>query len=184
MSNLFDSFPELNNGTISIHMMEESDVDDLIEITHNSNAYRYTPPFLYMKSRRSLITIIKNLRGRDFEKHKMVIAGIYHNADKKLVGIIELFHIKKRKGKAELGYKLNEDYWHQGITSMACSMIIEYLKSIDDIKFLVAHIMPENIHSSRIILKNGFILMPYKKEDHNWGNYENVTLDVYELQIR
>lgn len=65
---LFDVFPTLSDEKIIIKKMEETDVHALKEITENPAVYRYCPYFLYKKSESSLLTAIKNLGGRDFEK--------------------------------------------------------------------------------------------------------------------
>lgn len=77
--------------------MGESDVTALAQICNNDNVYKYIPPFLYKKSTKSLLTAIKNLGGRDFEKKKLIIAGIYlKKAPDKLVGLAEMLIIKRK----------------------------------------------------------------------------------------
>ena len=77
MTELFDEFPCLENDKVMIRKMELSDVVALSEISNNDNVYKYIPPFLYKKSIKALETAIKNFGGRDFEKKKYIIAGIY-----------------------------------------------------------------------------------------------------------
>ena len=68
------------------------------EISNNDNVYKYISPFLYKKSYKTLETAIKNLGGRDFEKKKLIIAGIYlKNNPNRLVGLAEMFDYKKRE---------------------------------------------------------------------------------------
>lgn len=67
--------------------MESSDVLALSEISNNDNVYKYISPFLYKKSNKTLEIAIKNLAGRDFEKKKLIIAGIYLKDNPNILGV-------------------------------------------------------------------------------------------------
>lgn len=97
MAGLFDTFPFLKSDLLIIRKMTENDVDALSEITNNERVYQYIPPFLFQKSRGNLLVVIRNLGMRDFEKKKVIIAGIYlTNAPNHLIGLAEMFDYKKR----------------------------------------------------------------------------------------
>ena len=128
--------------------------------------------------------MIRNLGERDFVKQKMIVAGIYLKSDDKLVGLFEAFDFKKRSGNVTIGYKIDERCWNRGIATRACGMMIDYLSGMDDVCRLTAYVLPENVRSAKVLLANGFVKMPYVKEDHNWGQREDVLLDVYEYAVR
>ena len=44
---------------------------------------------------------------------------------------------------------------------------------------LVAFVMPENVWSGRVLLRNGFVKEQRTEERHNWGGNETVTVEVY-----
>lgn len=119
MPELFEAFPYLENDKVIIRKMKSSDVAALSEICNNDNVYKYIPPFLYKKSNKTLETAIENLGGRDFEKKKSIIAGIYlkENPDR-LVGLAEMFNYKKKENKISVGYRLNEDYWNKNLEKL------------------------------------------------------------------
>lgn len=103
MAELFDVFPYLENDRVIIRKMELNDVAALAEISSNDNVYKFLPPFLYKKSNKALETAIKNLGGRDFEKKKHIIAGVYLKENpNRLVGLAEMFDYKKEKIKSPL----------------------------------------------------------------------------------
>lgn len=121
------------------------------EISNNDNVYKYISPFLYKKSNKTLETAIKNLGGRDFEKKKLIIAGIYlKNNPNRLVGLAEMFDYKKRENEITVGYRLNEDYWNKKIASNALKLMVEYLVNEIGITTHKAFVMPENF----IFIKN------------------------------
>lgn len=177
---IFDEFPYLESDRIIIKKMQESDVDDLVQITDSEAVYKYVPAFLHKKSKGFLLTAIKNLGGRDFEKKKMIIAGIYlKSEDNKLVGLAEIFDYKQKTNTVTIGYRLNEDYWHRGIATEACKLMVDYLTKTIGINTLLAFVMPENAYSARVLLANGFVKEGYTKEEHGWGGRESVIVDVY-----
>ncbi len=44
---------------------------------------------------------------------------------------------------------------------------------------LVAFVMPENVWSGRVLLRNGFVKEQRTEERHNWGGRETVAVEVY-----
>ncbi len=180
MAELFDVFPYIENDKVIIRKMEPIDVAALAEISNNDHVYKYLPSFLYKKSDKALETAIKNLSGRDFEKKKHIIAGVYlKESPNRLVGLAEMFDYKKRENKITVGYRLNEDYWNKKIATNVLKLMIEYLVSEVNISTLQAFVMPENIYSSKVLLNNGFVKEDYTLQEKNWGSQEMVILDVY-----
>lgn len=151
MAELFETFPYLENEKIIIRKMTSYDVPALSEISHNGNVYKYIPPFLYKKSDKLLETAIKNLGCRDFDKKKLIVAGIYLKVNpNKLVGFVEMFDYRKRANKITIGYRLNEKYWNQKIATNALKLVVEYLTKEIGIPTLQAFVMPENIYSEKV----------------------------------
>lgn len=180
MAELFDEFPYLTSDKVIIRQMKLSDVSALSEISHNDNVYKYIPPFLYKKNDKFLETAIEHLNGRDFDKKKLIIAGIYlKNNPDKLIGLAEMFDYKKRENKITVGYRLNESYWNQGIATEALRLMKEYLTGKIGITKLQAFVMPENVYSSKVLLNNGFTKEDYTLQEKNWGGQKLVTVDVY-----
>lgn len=173
MAELFELFPHLKSETLIIRKMTEDDVAALSEITENPNVYRYVPPFLYKKSRGNLLAAIRNLAGRDFEKKRMICAGIYLSADpEKLIGLVEMFDYKPRKSQITVGYKINESYWHKGIASETIRLITNYLCIDAGVNSLKAYVMPENVFSLMALKKNGFIEEQETVQGRNWGGHD------------
>ena len=180
MPELFDVFPQLESPTLVIRKMTENDVEALSLITENENVYRYVPPFLYKKSRGNLLVAIRNLGGRDFEKKKLIIAGIYLPTEPDtLIGLAEMFDYKKKRGQITIGYRLNESYWHRGIATGVIALLIEYLTKDIGIPTIKAFVMPENIYSSKALLCNGFKKEEKMTTGESWGGRESVKLEEY-----
>lgn len=180
MKELFLEFPYLADDMIIIKKMEERDSKDLFEISHNDNVYKYIPPFLYKKSLKTLETAIRNLGERDFEKKKLIIAGIYlKDNPNKLIGLAEMFDYKKRDSNITIGYRLNENYWNKKIATRTVKLLIQYLINEIGLNSLSAFVMKENIYSIKVLLNNGFIKEDFTSKGTNWGNQESVDLNVF-----
>ncbi len=148
MSKLFEIFPLLESEMLIIRKMTDDDVDSFGEITNNDNVYRYIPPFLYKKSRGNLLAAIRNLGGRDFEKKRMIIAGICLRTEpNRVIGLAELFDYKKKLNQVTIGYRINENYWHRGIATETVRLLVDYLSDDMDIKTIKAYVMPKNVYS-------------------------------------
>lgn len=180
MAELFQCFPHLMSERLIIRKMTEEDIDSLSEITNNENMYRYIPPFLYKKSRGNLLAAIRNLGGRDFDKKKMIIAGIYLSAEPdRLIGLAEMFDYKKRTNQITIGYRINEAYWHRGIATETVALLIAYLCDDIGIQTIKAFVMPENKYSERVLMNNGFTKDKNMVQGKNWGGKEVVGLHVF-----
>jgi len=185
MEELFDTFPYLKNNHIIIRKMTEIDVDALKEITDNPNVYQYIPPFLYKKSRGNLLAAIRNLGGRDFDKKKNIIAGVYlYEEPDRLVGLAEMFDYKKRANQITIGYRINESYWHRGIATDTVKLMTNYLCNDMGIRTLKAFVMPENIFSEKALIRNSFVKEPNTVQEKNWGGKEMVDLNVFTYTIQ
>lgn len=177
---LFEQFPHIVNEKIIIRKMIEDDLEHLYEITNNENVYQYIPSFLYKKSKGNLLAAIRNLGGRDFDKKKCIIAGVYLcNKPDKLVGMAEMFDYKKKTNIITIGYRINETYWNQGIATNIVSLLRKYLSEEIGIGTIQAFVMPDNIHSSKALRKNGFTKENQLKQEKNWGGQEVVEVEVY-----
>lgn len=184
MPELYDEFPSLCNNIIAIKKMTDSDTEALFEISNSDAVYRYISPFLQRKSVNFLRTAIKNLGGRDFDKRKMIIAGIYlQKSPDKLVGLAEIFDYKKKANTVTIGYRINEKYWNQGIATNTIELLVKYLLEEMMIDTIFAYVMPENTYSAKALMKNGFIKENYTVQEKNWGGHDIVDAEVFIRKI-
>ncbi|MDD4292153.1 MAG: GNAT family N-acetyltransferase [Clostridia bacterium] len=180
MSELFECFPYIQNEHLIIKKMTEDDLDALEEMTSNANLYRYVPPFLYKKSRGNLLAAIRNLGGREFDKKRKIMVGVYLSEEpNRLIGLVQMFDYKKRSNQMTIGYSLNELYWNRGIATEAARLIVNYLCNDMSVKTLKAYVMPENVYSQRILIKIGFIEEANTVQGENWGGKDVSDLKVY-----
>lgn len=177
---LYEQFPHIENEKIIIRKMIDSDLESLLEISSNDNVYKHCPLFLYKKSKSFLSTAINNLGGRDFEKKKYIIAGIYlPDNPEKLIGTAEMFDYDKNVNMITIGYKINESFWNQGIATNAVAAMIEYLFNQIRINRIQAFVMPDNVYSKKVLLKNGFMREGLVRQGNVWTGKGVVDLVIF-----
>lgn len=91
--------------------------------------------------------------------------GITLKGDNRIIGTIGFWRIEKDHYRTEIGYMLHPDYWGKGIISEAMETVLDY--GFNELKFhsVEAHVVPENIPSSKVLEKAGFIREAYFKEN-------------------
>lgn len=179
---LFDEFPHIISQDIIIRKMEESDLDDLFEICSSENVYKFTPDFLFTKSKKVLLTTIKNLGQRDFIKKRWIIAGIcLKDNPEKVIGTAEMFEYNKDINMVEIGYRINEQYWNKKIATKAVKAMTDYLFNEIGINRIQATVMPENINSAKVLLNNGFIKEGVIRQGTIWKGKGVIDLEMYSL---
>jgi RimJ/RimL family protein N-acetyltransferase len=94
--------------------------------------------------------------------------------DNKLIGDIGIGHYSNDKTKMEIFYFINSKYWNKGYVSEAVSVFLKYLKDYRIVSSLIGIVVPHNVASSRILLKNNFIKIEYEDKHKR---------DVYELRV-
>lgn len=77
--------------------------------------------------------------------------------DGKTVGNISVEKCDNDFVSVNLGYYIDSLYWNKGIATYAVKLMIDYLFSNTNIKRIYAEVFSDNISSSRVLEKNGFI---------------------------
>ncbi|HKM35152.1 MAG TPA: GNAT family N-acetyltransferase [Lachnospiraceae bacterium] len=68
------------------------------------------------------------------------------------------FHCWNRENwSVEIGYDMQKEYWDKGYMTEALSAIILFAKQDMQVKRIDAHIYPDNVRSSKLVKKLGFM---------------------------
>jgi ribosomal-protein-alanine N-acetyltransferase len=107
---------------------------------------------------------------------KFPLAIILKN-EQKLIGDIGIGHYSNDKSKMEIFYFINSNYWNNGYVSEAVKVFLKYVKEHKLVTSLIGAVVPENIASIKILIKNGFqkIGNDYIEDNHK--------REIYELKI-
>lgn len=146
--------PELKTKRLLLREITVGDVEDLREWLGRDEIYTYwghpvgkgekNPELLFIDPRPH----VKRKPSHDFRW------GVeYKN---KVVGIIDIFDVQGDR-IGNIGYRINPDYWKQGICSEALSAIIDFIFANTTIDRLHVEVDVENIGSNKVVQKCGFV---------------------------
>lgn len=178
--NPYERFPKIESAELTLRKIQESDLDSLFEIFSNERLFQHSPA-LSTQNRKTLANRIGHFE-RDFYKKKYILLGICLNKDSDVVvGTVEMFEYSKAVNMMTIGYRLNERYWGKGIATKAVQAMTEYLFNEIGINRIQAFVMPENVKSQNVLLRNGFVKEWLIRQGQVWKGLGQVDLVLYSL---
>lgn len=96
------------------------------------------------------------------------------------IGSIGVIHKDDKIKKTQIGYCIGQEWWRQGITSEALSLIIEYLFNKVGVNRIECRHDPRNINSGKVMLKCG---MKYEGtlRESDWNNQGICDASMYAI---
>jgi len=175
---LFGQFPVLGSDAIVLRKIVEDDADSLFEIYSNDAVFTFCGiiPKKNIEFVRKMVTHFE----RDYKKQKRVKWGICQKTDAaKIVGVMEVFNVKRRANMVTIGYFLNERFWNRGIATEAVRILVNYLLDEVGVRRIIAEVMPQNKYSKRVLEKNSFTKHGTTRD--KWSGKGVVDLEVYNV---
>ncbi|KAB3525920.1 GNAT family N-acetyltransferase [Alkaliphilus serpentinus] len=175
---LFGKFPVLESSNLILKGIEKEDVKEVFSIYNNDKVFE----FCGILPKRNINTV-ENMIGhfeRDYNKKSRIKWGVYSkNDNSRLVGIIEAMDFNQKVNMVTIGYFLAEDQWGRGIASEAVRRLITFLFEVAEINRIHAEVMPDNVASKKVLLKNGFIKEGLVRQARLWSGKGLVDLEIY-----
>ena len=176
----FEQFPHLESDEITLRRIVDSDLDKLFEIYSNDKLFQYSPVML-KKNKDTVANMIGHFE-RDFQKRKTIFLGICLNKEpENMVGVAEIFDYVQDVNMITIGYRLNDRFWGQGIATKAVKAMKDYLFSELGINRIQAFVMPENIKSQSVLMRNQFTREGTIRQGYVWKGHGVVDLDLFSL---
>lgn len=111
-----------------------------------------------------------------YEKQKYGLMALMLKETNRLIGFCGLIHQTVDEIEyIELGYRLDEAYWGEGIATEAAIAVRDYAFNVLNISMLISIIHHQNDASKRVARKVGMQLMKQT-------NFKNVLVDVFCLK--
>ena len=174
----YEVFPHVATDEVIVRKIVPNDLERLYEIYSNENLFRHSPMML-KKKRETVENMIGHFE-RDFNKHKMIMLGItLKKSPDDLVGTFELFDYNKEVNMITMGYRLNEQFWGQGIVTKVVEAMTDYLFNYVGINRIQAFVMPENSKSQNVLIRNGFTMEGTIRQGHIWKGHGVVDLILF-----
>jgi len=177
---LFESYPKIESEEILLKQIEKYDLDDYVEINMDERLYQYKPG-----EPRKTVSAVENIIGhheRDFLKRKIINLGIYSKEENnKMIGVAEIFDFDSKVSSVTIGYTLNYNYWGKGIATKITKLLLKFLFNEIDVNRVQAFVMPENVKSRKVLLRNNFIEEGTIRQGYFWKGRGVVDLVLYSI---
>ncbi len=170
----------LKTKRLIISDIQSLDINDVYEIYSDKEVCKYfdCEPFTNIKqAEQHILNWIEKSRQKKQFRYSI-------RYQEKTIGTVGLYNIYWHNNRASLGFDLNREYWGMGIMSEAVSELINYWEKEFTLNRIEALVMPENIASVKLLLKNGFEYEGLLKEYEMWPSKGYVDLAIYSKLLK
>jgi len=177
---LFGSFRTLSSPTMILRKIVADDIEEIFAIYSNDLIFEHCG-IIPKKNKDVVLKSIGHFE-RDFKKKARIKWGIaLKGYESKIVGIIEAMDFNQNVNKVTLGYFLHPDYWHKGYSTEAVKILVRFLFEDAGVNRIQAEVMPANVHSKKVLLKNGFTMEGTLRQATLWSGKGIVDLEMYSM---
>ncbi|MBB2479176.1 GNAT family N-acetyltransferase [Bacillus sp. APMAM] len=173
---MFSRLPVLKSNSITLGTISECHLDDVFDIYNNDKVFEFCG--IIPKHNKETVRKMIGHFERDFHKRSRVKWGIF-NENNKLIGIIEAQDFNQKVNMVTIGYFLEEAFWGKGIATESVKILLEFLFQEVKVNRVQAEVMPLNVNSKKVLLKNGFIKEGTIRQATLWAGKGIVDLEIY-----
>lgn len=162
--------PEIETSRLILRQFSLKDVDELYQFYQNPEVMKYVGTGIITKAETEakILTMIEH-----WQKNNFGMWAVVNKINNKMIGRCGLCFLDNTE-EVELGYILDQAYWHQGLATEASKASLRYGFEQLKLEKIVAIAVPENIASRRVMEKVG---MKYEKE----ANYYDSNVVYYTI---
>ena len=143
---------ELQTPRLLLRSFADGDLDEMSGLMANKDFMRFS---LGVFSREQTDAFLEKVRARDRDGLPSQF-GVIFRPDDRLIGYCGFFsQIVDDVEELEIGYRLDPEYWGQGIATEAARAVRDHGFDELNLPRLISLIHPENVASRRVAEKNG-----------------------------
>ncbi|WP_460217823.1 GNAT family N-acetyltransferase [Psychroserpens sp. MEBiC05023] len=160
---VFETFPELESKRLLYRAYSLKDAEVLLNLRGNKAVSKYmdtTVPTQIEDTEKR----IKDYQTAFSEARGITWALIDKNSEK-LIGDFGIWHIDHKNSRGEIGYILHPDFWGKGYMFEAMNTLIRFGFNTINIHSYTANVNVNNDNSKALLLKFGFKLEAYFREN-------------------
>lgn len=160
----FTPFPELKTERLLLRRLDKTDANEMFFLRSNDDVLRYLgkEPATSVKEAEGFIVKIN----KAVDDNESILWGIALISDPAvIIGTICLWNFQKEHYRGEIGYILHPDHWQKGIMKEAIICVIDYGFNVLKLHRIEALLSPENMASSAMLERTGFIKEAHLKEN-------------------
>ncbi len=172
-----ENTPTLETERLILRKFTHADIDDMLLLYSDKEVNRFLPWFP-LKTRDEVSRYLYDTIFPFYEKDVAYSYAISLKENKQVIGYV---HVNDIGGSNDIGYALRKEFWHKGITSEACTAVIDRLRKVN-FPFITATHDIHNPHSGEVMKKLG---MTYRYSyQEKWQPKDIwVTFRMYQLNL-
>lgn len=179
LETVFNGLPILKSDYITLNKIKENNLEEVFEIYNNDRVFEFCG--IIPKHNKDTVKKMIGHFERDYLKKTRVKWGIFHNETEKLVGIIEAQDFNQKVNMVTIGYFLAESNWCKGIATQSVRLLSEFFFKEVNVNRIQAEVMPLNVNSKKVLLKNGYLKEGTLRQATLWSGKGIVDLEIYGL---
>ena len=168
----FIPFPTIKTRNLKLRKVKLGDVEDLYDYCKRPESSRFsnwTPHEAKSVTREFVYWLL----ARYIKRQCYTFAVEY---DGRVIGTASYMNFDEMYGTVEIGYGLNSDFWHKGFGRQTVLALTGFAFDKLGVDRVYAKVMPENIASSSLLQKCGFIYEgTARKSEYIKGKYIDVA---------
>lgn len=163
---------------ITLRAPEPNDVDCMYIMENDMEAWSDGVTFAPV-SRKQLTEYVANYDGDIYASCQLRLV-VELNADRKVVGVIDLYDYDRVNRRAYVGIFISKAFRGQHIASHALALLCGYCRSRLDMKQLAAVVRDGNVPSCRLFVRAGFVVTGSFPQ---WVRHGNDYVDATHYQL-
>lgn len=148
------SYERMNTKNLILRKATIRDVDDIFEIRHNPQLFRYLDEHIHETKDVTKLYLARMNKGQ--EEHKWIIWVIECKADRKVIGTICLTNINDEKSSATVNFVMHPNYQNQGYTQESLDTVAMISFDKLGLRMLIAAIDSENSAAIELVENSDF----------------------------
>lgn len=160
---VFNAFPQLESERLLYRAYKLKDAAALLNIRNHDAVSKYMDTMIPYRIEDSEDRI--KLYHNTFKEKKGITWAIVEKQSNSLIGDFGIWDIDKKNSRGEIGYILHPDFWKKGYMSEALNTLIRFGFDHINLHSYEANVNIANENSKALLLKFGFKLEAYFREN-------------------
>jgi ribosomal-protein-alanine N-acetyltransferase len=168
-----NNFREITTERLILRRIKQSDWEMVSYLRSDKEVNKFVKRPSADSKEKAIEFISKTIKGIDDQNLYYWTITIKNSPE--MIGSICLWNLSKDRKKAEVGYDLSPKFQGKGIMNESIKSILEFGFKNLNLNFIEAYTQKNNDSSKKLLERNGFILIPDKKDE---DNHENIIYEI------
>ncbi|MEM5563870.1 GNAT family protein [Psychroserpens sp. AS72] len=160
---VFDSFPELESERLFFRAYKKDDAQSLLKLRSHRDVSKYMDTTIPKQIEDTEKKILDYQNA--FDEKKGITWTIIEKKSNNPIGDFGIWRIDRQNSRGEIGYILHPDFWGKGFMTEAFNTLIRFGFNNLNLHSYEANVNTENENSKALLLKFGFKLEAYFREN-------------------